>query len=193
MSLNVDLARRVLRRSPPLAMAAGAAALLSGCLLTSPTWNQSFTSHTDAIPLTAMTTTNIHSVSFDCSPAYHGGLYPPFETPTWTAVATVMPTGGALDPHGTKLYTASGSYVLPSACWRQDPANTTWYAAVRARQTGSSGPVDGFYTVDAAGLACVGDWVGSSGSWLGWLGDGCQETYSGSSTAIPFVIIHAST
>ena len=171
--------------------AVAAGALLSGCLLTSPTWNQSFASHTDHIPLTAWTVSSSTAVAFECSPAYHGGLYPPFETPTWTSVASVMPSGGALDSHGLKAYVASGSYVLPSACWRQDPGNNVWYAAVRAKQAGSGSPADGFYTVDAAGLACVGDWVGSSASWVGWLGHGCQETYSASTTPIPFVIIHA--
>ena len=184
--------RKVARRALGVAGVAGAAALLSGCLLSSPTWNQSFASHTDAIPLTAFTISNTNAVNFECSPAYHGGLYPPFGTPTWTGVASVTPTGGALDSDGVKLYAASGNHVLPSACWRQDPANNVWYAAVRARQTGSGAPTAGFYTVDAAGLNCVTDWVGSSGSWLGWLGKGCQKTYSGSSTAIPFVIIHAS-
>ena len=179
--------RAIARRLLGVAGLAGAATLLSGCLQTSPTWNQSFANH---IPLTALTTSSSPAVQFECSPAYHGGTYPPFESPTWTSVASVAPSGGALDTNGLALYAASGSYVLPSACWRQDPANSTWYAAVRARQPGV-GPTAGFYTVDSGGLACVGDWVGASGSWVGWMGKGCQMTYSGSSTAIPFVIIHA--
>jgi hypothetical protein len=193
MALTSVPARTMGRRLLGAGGVAAAAGLLSGCLLTSPTWNQSFASHTDAVPLTAFTVSNTTAVQFECSPAYHGGTYPPFESPTWTAVASVPPSGGALDKNGLELYAASGSYVVPSACWRQDPGNDVWYASVRARQSGSGAPTAGFYTLDSGGLACVGDWVGSSGSWAGWMGHSCQETYSGSSTAIPFVIIHAAT
>jgi hypothetical protein len=180
------------RRLGALAGLLGACSLLSGCLLTSPTWNQSFAHHTDAVPVTAWSTSTAHPVVFECTAAYHGGLYPPFGTPAWVQVAQVPPSGGALDAGGVTVYAASGSYVLPvPSCWQQDPANDVWYAAVRARQTGSAGPADGFFTVDAAGLECVGHWVGQTAHWLGWFGHNCQKTYSGSSTAIPYVIIHA--
>jgi hypothetical protein len=188
----MNLHTRTTRRLAAVAVAGAVPVLASGCLLTSPVWNQSFASHTNAVPITAWTTTNTNPVKFECSPAYHGGLHPAFGAPTWTSVASVTPTGGALDGDGIKAYSASGSYVLPSACWRQDPANSVWYAAVRARQTGAAGPAGGFFTVDAAGLGCVAESIGDSGSWVSWLGDGCHKTYSGSSTAIPFTIIHAS-
>lgn len=169
----------------------GAAALvltsLSGCLITSPYWNQEFSSHTGQIPLQAWTTVSNKTVTFECSQAYHGGLYPPFSPPTWNTVINVSPDQpGVLDPNGARIYSAAHKGVLPASCWYQDPGNSLWYAAVRAVQDGSE-----FKTVDKVGLECVGEENGKAASWFGWFGKGCSKTYSGSSTEIPFVIFRA--
>ena len=193
MASNPRPVHKHVRRLGAVGGVLAATSLLSGCLLSSPMWNQSFANHNNAVPLTAWTISDDNPVVFECTAAYHGGLYPPFDPPTWVHVAQATPTGGALDSKGVALYSASGNHVLPSpSCWRQDPANNVWYTAVRARQAGAAGPTDGFFVVDAAGLACVGDWVGQSASWLGWLGKSCHKTYANSTTAIPYAIIHAS-
>ncbi len=159
---------------------------LSGCLLTSPYWNQEFSSHTNQIPLQAWTTDTSHSVTFECSPAYHGGLYP-YWGPTWSTVTTVSPDlPGVLDSAGSRVYSAAYKGVLPESCWRQDPGNNIWYAAIRAVQDG-----DEFSTFDKVGLECLGRENGKAASWFGWIGDGCTKTYSNSNNNIPYVIFRA--
>jgi hypothetical protein len=129
---------------------------------------------------------------FDCSPAYHGGLHPPFSTPataTWTHVATRTPGSGIADSNGLTIHPVNDSRVLPSACWRLDPANGQRYAALRATQQG--GPAGGLYTFTQSGLSCLANAYTNSGSWAAWLGEGCHRTYSNSSNHVPFVIIRA--
>ncbi len=159
---------------------------LSGCLLTSPYWNQEFSSHTNQIPLQAWTTSSTQAVTFECSPAYHGGLYP-YWGPTWSAVTTVSPDlPGALDNAGSRIYSVSYKAVLPGSCWRQDPGNGIWYAAIRAVQNGNE-----YNTFDITGLECLGRENGKAASWFGWIGDGCTKTYSNSNNNIPYVIFRA--
>ncbi len=159
---------------------------LSGCLLTSPYWNQEFTSHTNQIPLQAWTTKSGDAVTFECAQAYHGGLYP-YWGPTWNTVTTVNPDlPGALDNQGSRIYSVSYKGVLPASCWRQDPANGVWYSAIRAVQDGSE-----YNTFDLTGLECLGRENGKAASWFGWIGDGCTKTYSNSNNNIPYVIFRA--
>lgn len=159
---------------------------LSGCLLTSPYWNQEFSSHTAQIPLQAWTTDSSEDITFECSPAYHGGLYP-YWGPVWSEVITITPElPGALDPAGSRIYSAAYKNVLPSNCWRRDPANNIWYAAIRAVQDG-----DEYSTFDKVGLECLGRENGKAASWFGWLSKSCTKTYSNSSNNIPFVIFRA--
>lgn len=159
---------------------------LSGCLLTSPYWNQEFTSHTNQIPLQAWTTDSSEDITFECSPAYHGGLYP-YWGPVWSPIITISPElPGALAPNGGRIYSAAYKNVLPANCWRHDPANDIWYAAIRAVQDG-----DAYSTFDITGLECLGRENGKAASWLGWFSKSCTKTYSNSSNAIPYVIFRA--
>lgn len=170
---------------------AAATLSLSGCFLSSPYWNQAFDSHTDKIPMQAWATDKNFTVKFQCAQAGHGGLYPFGGTPTWHLVANVAVADTAIfDPSGAMVYTAGLSKTLPSACWRQDPANGIWYAAVRASHPTSDGPYF-YYTVDKAGLECAGRENGKAASWYGWYAQTCYKTYSNSSTHVPYVIIRA--
>jgi hypothetical protein len=172
------------------ALALASPLLLGGCLLESPYWNQEFESHTDQIPIQAFTTVAGSAVKFQCAKAFHGGLYPDESSASWVLIQNVMPSAQPLhDPLGGKIYGAGLEQALPSSCWRQDPANDVWYAAIRATQTTSSGTTK-YMTFDKNGLKCLGTAVGNSTSWFnGW--NSCTKKYSNSSTAINYVIFRA--
>ena len=90
------------------------------------------------------------------------------------------------------IYSAGIKTALPASCWRQDPANSVWYSAVRATQ-GSGSSITEYKTFNKTGLECLGREIGKATSWVGWIGKGCEATYSGSTTAIPYVIFRAPT
>lgn len=169
---------------------------LSGCLLTSPFWGQQFSSHTDSIPMQAWTTDNSSPIKFECAQAYHGGIYPPFEEATWHLVQNVTPSNISYSPSGDTIYGAGLRKVLPSQCWRSDPAypdDPRWYAAIRATQAGAtalSARVE-FKTFDKAGLECLGRENGKAASWFGWINKGCTYTYYNSDQEVPYVRIRA--
>lgn len=171
-----SLLGRALNRTLKGAYAAGAAFALSGCLLTSPYWNQEFADHTKPISLQAFTTDKATQVKFECAKASHGGLYPSPATAVWVHITNVTPQSSALrDAHGGKVFGAGKLTALPAACWRLDPANSIWYAAVRATQnknvmdTGQKY----FYTFTNDGLECLGRENGEAASWFGWINKGC--------------------
>jgi len=164
---------------------------LSGCLLTSPYWNQEFDDHTAVTPLQAWTTDKTKRVKFQCAKAFHGGLYPSAATATWVLVTKVNPGQQPLnDSFGGNIYGAGIKTALPASCWRLDPGNSLWYAAVRARQGSGSSTVK-YQTFNKAGLECLGHENGKATSWFGWITKGCVQTYSGSTTPIPYVIFRA--
>lgn len=165
---------------------------LSGCLLTSPFWNQEFASHTEAIPMQAFSTSTANPVKFECAQAAHFGLYPSADTASWTTVANVAPnTSGSYDPQGNRIYSAGIKTALPASCWRQDPANSIWYAAIRATQLTTSGGTTQYQTFFKSGLECLGREIGKATSWVGWINKNCVATYSGSTTSIPYVIVYS--
>ncbi len=173
------------------AILAASVLALPGCLLSSPYWNQAFASHTDKIPLQAWVSDKSLTVKFQCAQAGHGGLHPFGGTPTWHLVANVAVADTPIyDPAGAAVYTAGLNKALPSQCWRQDPANGIWYAAVRASNPTSDGP-SFYHTLDKAGLECAGRENGKAASWYGWYTKVCYKTYSNSSAHVPYVIIRA--
>lgn len=168
------------------------ALVLPGCLLSSPYWNQAFDSHTAKIPLQAWVSDKTLTVKFQCAQASHGGLYPFGSPPSWHLIANVAVADTPIyDPAGAAVYTAGLHTALPAQCWRQDPANGVWYAAVRASHPTSDGP-DFYRTVDKAGLECAGRENGKAASWYGWYTQGCYKKYSNSNAHIPYAIIRAS-
>lgn len=171
--------------------AASALIALSGCLLTSPYWNQAFDDHTAPVPLQAWTGDKTKPVKFECAQAYHGGLYPLPSQVNWVQVADVNPQQQPLlDSKGAKIFGASKLTALPAACWRLDGGNGLYYSAVRATQgTGSSKVA--YKTFSKPGLECLGRENGKAASWFGWTNKGCTKTYSDSSTEIPYVIFRA--
>lgn len=180
-----------LRFAPKALGAAIISASLSGCLLTSPYWNQVFSDHTKPIPMQAWTTDKTKQIKFECAQSFHGGLYPSAGSASWVLVANVGPQSQPLlDSFGSKIYGASKFAPLPAACWRKDPGNDQWYAAVRATQ-GSGASAVSYSTFDKAGLACLGQQNGQATSWFGWITKDCTKTYSGSSNDIPYVIFRA--
>lgn len=181
----------LLRIASTAALAAG----LGGCIITSPYWNEEFASKATAVPLQAFTTNKDLAVKFECSQAYHGGLYPFGGPEVWVQVASVMPSQQPLfDPQGGKVYGAGSSLVLPAACWHADAAYNPplHYSAIRASQTSPSGGVSSFtYTYDKPGLGCLGQATGSHANWFAAGVSSCAQKYSNSSTPIPFVIFRA--
>jgi len=164
---------------------------LNGCLMTSPYWNQEVSSRTAKVPLQAFTTKKDYTVKYECAQAYHGGLYPTSGSATWVLIDTVNPLQQSLkDSYGAKVYGAGIKRVLPASCWRQDPANSVWYSSVRATQVTNTGTVS-YQNFNKSGLECLGTEVGKATSWFGWLNKGCISTYSGSTTAIPYVIFRS--
>lgn len=147
---------------------------LHGCLLTSPYWNQEFSDHTAAVPLQAWTTDKTKTVKFECAKAFHGGLYPSAGAATWITIDNINPQqNGLRDSYKALVYGAGKTSALPSGCWRQDPGNSIYYAAVRASHMGSS-KVE-YHTFTKTGLECLGRENGKAASWFGWLNKGCQS------------------
>lgn len=181
-----------------LTIVSAAVSLLSGCLITSPFWNQEFNNHNQAIPIQAWTTHTGHSLKVECSQAFHGGLYP-WGSPSWSYVTTLnAQLPGALDSDGTRAYSVGTNMVLPSNCWRAEntSAGLRYYAAIRVIQVQpkifSAGTQNvTFKTFDKTGLECLGRENGKDASWYGHAGQGCTKTYSESSTEIPYVIFKA--
>jgi hypothetical protein len=179
---DVHLATRSLftRRTRRALVALGVAAtpvILSGCLMTTPYWNQKFTDHTGSIPFQAFTADKSVQVKFECAKAFHGGLYPDAATATWVLVGNVTPQAQPLlDSHANSVYGARKLAPLPAACWRFDPANSIWYAAARATQNATVLGTNQkyFYTFDKAGLECLGRESGKAASWFAWLNKGCS-------------------
>ena len=171
------------------------AASLSGCIITSPFWNQEFAARADPVPLQAFTTNKTLTVKFECSQAYHGGLYPAFGPETWVNVTSVMPSQQALlDPKGGKVYGAGTSIVLPAACWHAEETQSglRYRSAIRASQTAANGGVSKFiFTYDNAGLGCLGQANGNAANWFSTGVSNCAEKYSNTGNAIPFVIFSA--
>jgi len=166
--------------------------MLSGCLLTSPFWNQAFSSRADKIPIQAYTTSNATQVKFECAKAGHYGLYPVGGPVVWLPVANVTPGGASYDTQGNVVYSAGLNMTLPAACWNGDAAYSPvkWFTAIRATQL-ISGSTQEYKTFTKTGLACLGKENGLTATWFGWIGKNCTATYSGSTTEIPFVIINA--
>lgn len=161
---------------------------LSGCLLTSPFWGQTYDARSETVTLQSYTIETGTPVVYQCSKAYHGGLYP-FTGNTWITIASVYPSTHAMyDSNGIEAYTASKSLVLPSDCWHYDNANNKYTSAIRANISGNS---SAFSVFDESGLACLGEEIGAAGSWVAWINAGCALTYSNSSTKIPYVKIFA--
>jgi hypothetical protein len=169
---------------------AAAGTLLSGCLLDSPYWNQVFSDHTAAIPIQTFTNVNSSAVKIECAQAYHAGLHPSQSSATWRFVDNLtVQSQGLLDPLGGKVYGAGKMKVLPSNCWRFDPANSKWYTALRASQETSIG-TSTFVTFTKSGLECLGRTIGQGANWFANWGP-CTKKYSGTQTAVKYVIFHA--
>lgn len=140
-----------------LAALGAAVAMLAGCRITGPDFDQTFASRSSQVPLKATVTHTQHPVLFECHQAFHGGLYPAFDSETagWLSVTSVnaVPSG--------QYYSASTSAVLPSSCWHQDYTGV-WYAAVRARQRATDG------TLADKGFPSLTQYSGSS-QYIPWV------------------------
>ncbi len=171
-------------------LASAACVAFSGCVLDSPYWAQTFSTTTTAIPIQAWVTSNTTPVKIECSKAYHGGLYPFGGPEVWTLVTNITPSANAsYDPTNGVIYSAGKMQVLPAACWNADYAYSPplYMTALRATQ----GTSTAFSVFDGAGLECLGRENGRGKSWFSWLSYGCNLTYSGSSTALPYVRVIA--
>ncbi|MES2887319.1 MAG: hypothetical protein V4739_04830 [Pseudomonadota bacterium] len=183
--------RRIVNRALPLSVFALG---LTGCVFDSPYWAQTFATTTTPVPLQTWTIDKNHNVKIECSPAYHGGLQPPFGTPVWTTVTHITPSvNPSYDTKGAAVYSAGTQMVLPSACWHADGAYSPpkYMTALRATQQTASGSTTVYRVFDLTGLECLGRENGKGGSWFAWLTKNCAKTYSDGTTVIPWVKIIA--
>ncbi len=161
---------------------------LSGCLI-SPYYGQKFSSRSAEIPFTVYTADKSKPITIECGQASaHGGLY---SGSSYQLVKTVWPASqGMLDPMGGKIYSASTDEVLPSDCFRYyDYSDAYDYiTVVRVLQDGSDNAI---FIFDKAGLECVGNWVGKTRNWFGWLSKGCHKVYSNTGGTIRTVFLKA--
>jgi len=173
----------IVSRAAKLVGIATAVALLNGCLMTSPYWNQEMSSRTKQVPLQAWTLQKNVAVKYECAMAYYGGLYPYGGPINWVHIETVNPTQQSVkDSFGLEVYGAGIKRVLPESCWRYDSGPSAWYTAVRATETTNSGTIT-YENFDKAGLECLGTEVGKATGWLGWLNKDCVLTYSNSNNS----------
>lgn len=176
-----------------LGVVAGTVAVVSGCLMTSPYWDQEFSTRASPVPIQVYATDNSKPVRFDCAPATNGNLYPTEADASWMFIADVVPQPEpSLDSYGAKVYGASLSTVLPAACWRYDPEFQYWYVGVRATQSSASSQIS-YKTFTRAGLECLGRENGKAASWFGWMNKGCNAIKPGSLRDWPYAIIRAKT
>lgn len=181
-------------RRAALLCAAAVTVSLTGCVLDSPYWAQTFASTTTTIPIQTWTTDKTRVVKIECSKSYHGGLYPFGGPEVWTLVTNLTPsTNASYDPKAGVVYSAGTALTLPAACWHADGAYSPplYMTSLRATQLTASGNTQSYFVFDATGLECLGREVGKGTSWFSWIGKSCHMTYSGSSTMLPYVRIIA--
>jgi hypothetical protein len=162
---------------------------LSGCI-TSPFFNQEFSSRSDEIPFTVWTFDKTKPVTIECAPLRGAFSVVPAGT-VYRHVATISPDDqGMLDAEGQIIYSVSTKQVLPRDCWHNLRNRPGYSSSIRVLQDGSD---SGIFTFDKPGLECLGRWIGHKASWVGWFGHNCNKNFLGTTTAIKSVLIKAST
>ncbi|MEO1337689.1 MAG: hypothetical protein AAFV29_18745 [Myxococcota bacterium] len=108
---------------------------------------------------------------------------------SYRTVTTLWPDSHQhYDSFGSVMYSASTKVALPSECWDYFGSYGFWQANIRISQV-VSGQRRMFTSFDANGLECLGRENGKAQSWTGYLNQGCEKTYLGSTTKIPYLVL----
>lgn len=165
----------------------GAALVLTGCLITSPYHGQKFESRNASIPFSVqLPAAGTNAVELQCGKASaHGGL---LSGESYTTFATLTRSNTpTYAPDGTAAYVASGQHSIPQDCWRyyNYPDQYDYITAVRVKV----GSQTTFNVFDKAGLACLGEAVGTAASFSAW--SGCEKRYSNTNGQIHNLFLKA--
>ena len=171
-----------------------AAAALPGCAVTSPYWGYVPASTEAAIPVQAWTAYTDNPVVVECATATSAHGWP---TPDESAyiVAATLPVSSAdiLDSVGNVIHSASANVTMPSECWDYFGDYDFWQLNLRVSQlqpNGSEGTTKRiFSSFDLDGLECLGSSNGAAASFYGFVGKGCEKTYLGQTTQIPYIVL----
>lgn len=175
-----------------LVLVAGA---LPGCAVTSPHWGYVPDSTEAAIPVQAWTAHTGSPVVVECATATtaHGS---PSPGESAYVVAANLPVASAdiRDSQGNVLHSASANVTIPSSCWDYFGDYDFWQLNLRVSQlqpntTGGGTTKRIFSSFDVDGLECLGRENGAAASFHGFVGQGCEKTYLGESTQIPYIVL----
>lgn len=173
-----------------LSIIAGASLFLSGCLLITPYSDQVLSSRTADFPFQAWSSDPGATLKVDCMPTNRYGPEASSHG-DWTPVTTVSSSNDASsDLFGRNQYSASKSMSLPRSCWYWNRYNRWYYTSVRVSQD-DYGNEDNFeyFTLDREGINCVASSVSTSGNFLQWSNDRCQQRYPGSERSVRWIVM----
>lgn len=157
---------------------------LSGCLVTSPKQVTRIYNIGDSVPIQVWTLNKNLPIEIECAKADSFGSS---ASPAFQLVQFITPSSSPIyDSKAHQVYSASTKLVFPQSCWHKWPGFDEYTTFVRISQNGFT-----FYTFDNAGLECLGTKVGETGSWLGWLNQGCESTWSNTGEKKGYVLINA--
>lgn len=180
--------RNLVPRKVNTAISVAAVALLSGCF-TSPEWDYEPDSITAQMPFQVWTTSASSPVKIECATDTGGHGNPTNGDASYITAANLWPdTHPHYDGFGSIMYSASTMMALPNSCWKYFSAYDFWQANIRMSQL-VSGEQRIFSSFDRTGLECLGRENGKEHSWMGYLTKGCEKTYLGSSTIIPYIVL----
>lgn len=186
-----------MRRSPsPIlssAILAVCAAVLPACTVVSPYWGYVPDSTSAPIPFTAYTTQTASPVVVECATDTSAHGWPTDGEASYTVAASIaVSTYAQRDTTGANMYVASRNVTLPSSCWKYFGDYDFWQANVRVSQMQTvSGSTSKriFTNHDSSGLQCLGRESGAAGSWLGFVGKGCEHKFLGSDEVTPYIVM----
>jgi hypothetical protein len=170
------------------------AAALPGCAVTSPHWGYVPDSTEAAIPVQAWTSYTTNPVVVECATSTNAHGSPPGESAYILAATLPVSSGDILDSEGNVMHSASGNVTMPSDCWDYFGDYDFWQLNLRVSQvqpatTGGGTTQRVFSSFDSAGLECLGSHNGAAASFYGFVGQGCEMTYLGEDTQIPYIVL----
>lgn len=150
--------------------------ILTSCA-TSPYWGQVVANTRGAVPVQLWSTTANDSFKVECSPATAGGNS---FGGNYTYLKDITTSSAPQrDPKNGLTYTVSDTVEIPRNCWRDieragiiDPDGARLVTVLRITRNSDGRLVT---TFDDKQLECVTAQVGKQKSWLGWVGQNCED------------------
>ena len=172
-----------------------AAGALPGCAVTSPYWGYVPASTEAAIPVQAWTAHTDNPVVVECATATTAhGSPSPGESAYVVAANLSVASADIRDSEGNVMHSTSGNVTMPSSCWDYFGDYDFWQLNLRVSQvqpnangTGTTKRI--FSSFDLDGLECLGRENGAAASFHGFVGQGCEKTYLGETTQIPYIVL----